>query len=76
MVLQQTPNKALQRHNEGLFRREENMKDKWREEDIAHLFMFLRAARLGRQSIITVAFISFIKKSVRREIMYHSVGCV
>lgn len=50
---------TLKRHNEGLFQQkgtegedERRRKDKWRDEDFAHLFIFLCVMQLDNQFII------------------------
>lgn len=50
--------------------------DKWGEKDIAHLFMCLCVIQLDLQSIISPAFISFIKTFMQRAIMNHSVDLI
>lgn len=52
--------------------------DKWREKDIAHLFMFLCVMQKDHQSLISSVFISFIKKFMQQAIINHSldlIGC-
>lgn len=50
--------------------------DKWREKEIAHLFLFLCIMQLDHQSIISSAFISFIKKFMQQAIINHTVDLI
>lgn len=50
--------------------------DKWREKDIAHLFMVLRAIQLEHRSITSSVFITFIKTFMQPAIMNHGVDLI
>lgn len=49
--------------------------DKWQEKDIAHFSIFLRDMQLDK-SIISSAFISFIKTFMQQAILNHSVDLI